>query len=224
MLRYIFVSYIQLFYIYFSCLYYIENISIDTYLFWAFLWSRFGHFTSNIVEFLNKAWQKSIRYLLSFRIMTEIWVYIMEYFAEYMIRQQEDSTISNEAKKGYLWRYNDSRRWQVLVLTKLQVQVKDGEGCEHVVDFETEDCTYNIWQEYLSFCAYAIVGSRSLGRDSYFLFDWVYTILNYCLIYQQGLPPITIQDILCFSNLLLSLVVRKRGRSRVQRIRKRECY
>ncbi|PVH75542.1 hypothetical protein DL98DRAFT_643906 [Cadophora sp. DSE1049] len=66
--------------------------------------------------------------------MAEIWAYVMEHFAERMIRQQEDPTISNEAKKGYLRRYDDSRRWRVLASTELQVQVKDGEGREHVVD------------------------------------------------------------------------------------------
>ena len=28
----------------------------------------------------------------------------------------------------------------------VQAQVKDGEGREHVVNFETEDCTCNMWQ------------------------------------------------------------------------------
>jgi hypothetical protein len=213
-----------IFYIYFSCLYYIENIPAETYSFWAFLAPRFGHLTSNIVESLNGAWQKSIRHLSPLRMMTEIWAYIMEHFAERMIRQQEDPTISNEAKKGYLRRYDDSRRWRVLASTELQVQIKDGEGREHVVDFETEDCTCNMWQEYLSPCAHAIVGSRSLGRDPYLLFDRAYTILNYRLTYQQGLPPVTMQDIPCFPNLLPPLVVRKRGRPRVRRMRKRERY
>ena len=121
-------------------------------------------------------------------------------------------------------RYDNSRRWRVLALTELQVQVKDGEGREHVVDFEAEDCTCNMWREYLSSCAHAIVGSRSLRRDPYLLFDRAYTILNYRLTYQQGLPSVTMQDIPCFPNLLSPLVVRKQGRPRVRQIRKRERY
>ena len=40
-----------------------------------------------------------------------------------------------------------------------------------MVDFEIENCTCNMWQEYLSPCAHAIVGSKSLGKDPYLLFD-----------------------------------------------------
>jgi SWIM zinc finger len=93
-----------------------------------------------------------------------------------------------------------------------------------VVDFEARECTCDMWQEYLSPCAHAIVGSRHLGRDPYLLFDRAYTILNYRLTYQQGLPPISAQDIPCFPDLLPPLVVRKRGRPRVRRMRKRERY
>jgi hypothetical protein len=68
-----------------------------------------------------------------------------------------------------------------------------------------------MWQKYLSSYAYAIIRLRYLGRDLYLLFNRAYTILNYRLTYQQGLPLVTIQDILCFPNLLPPLVVRKRG-------------
>lgn len=69
--RLILVSCILISYGYCTYLYYIENIPADTYSFWAFLRPRFGHFTSNVVESLNGAWQKSIRHLPPLRMMAE---------------------------------------------------------------------------------------------------------------------------------------------------------
>ena len=83
-----------------SYLHHLENIPADTYSFWAFPGPRFGHFTSNVVESLNGAWQKSIRHLPPRRMMAEIWAYIMEHFAERMIRQQEDPAIQMKPRKA----------------------------------------------------------------------------------------------------------------------------
>jgi transposase-like protein len=51
---------------------YVRNIKPETYAYWAFPASRFGHLTSNIIESLNGAW-KLVQALTPLRMLIAIW-------------------------------------------------------------------------------------------------------------------------------------------------------
>ena len=84
------------------------------------------------------------------------------------------------------------------------------------------DCTCLAFQDYQSPCAHAITACRYDGEDPLGYFLWCYTLEYYRKSYIKSLQPTSIEDLYVDVQIRPPALEKKRGRSKIKRIRKGE--
>jgi hypothetical protein len=202
---------------------YVRNIKPETYAYWAFPASRFGHLTSNIIESLNGAW-KLIQALTPLRMLVAIWQYVMSEMAQRRERQQR-GPIADVPKKLLLARLQKSRRYRAIKSSRYLWEIIDHNGTEFVVDLNPNQysCTCTKFKEYWSACSHALRACTEAREDPYELVLNLYFVENYEATYATPMAPLLSQG-LQMDDLQPPLVTRAKGRPKTKRIRKRVAF
>jgi hypothetical protein len=90
---------------------YVDNIPHKLWARYAFPASRYGHYTSNIVESLNSVWGQ-LRYLPPLKMVDGIWTTVMKTFHDRLHRPHNSSCLPDTVYLKFQDRLKSSRRYK----------------------------------------------------------------------------------------------------------------
>ena len=200
---------------------YLENIDPVRWVLYAFPRPRYGHFTSNIQESVNKTWLPA-RDLPAVPMLGWIWNHVMNMFFERRIKTFKNNRFTDLATTWLEKEAQASATYRVFSSTMQRAVVEAPSGGQHIVDMEARTCSCLEFQDRRLPCKHAIAVCKqhNLAPEDYV--NVIYRMEEYRSTYQGVLPPI-IMD-LALSDVCLApfLCRKKKGRSKKKRIRKEE--
>ena len=197
---------------------YLEKLKPQSFAFYAFPRSRYGHDTSNIAESINSHWENGRR-LPAYRLLVWAWNWMMSKFYERSRRKFKTIRLTDSAIT-YLER---QRRIPVYYTAHPSTDglgtVAGPGGNLREVNLTRHTCSCGEFQDRQLPCRHAIKLGIQEGRDIEQLVSRWYTIEEYRNTYRYNFPPLRLSDLQRSPDCKAPPKIRPAGRPGVARKR-----
>ena len=201
---------------------YLENIEPNRWVLYAFPRPRYGQFTSNIQESVNKSWLPA-RDLPAVASTAWIWNYVMNQFFDRRGKRFRNNRLTDLATNWLEEEKQASARYRVRSSTFKRAVVEAPSGGQHIVNMDEHTCTCLEFQDNKLPCKHAIAVCKENNLEPENYVSIIYQLDEYRNTYANALPPIRIDDIPLNDTCLAPFLTRKKkGRNKKKRIRREE--
>lgn len=200
---------------------YLENIDPTRWVLYAFPRPRYGHFTSNIQESVNKTWLPA-RDLPAVPLLGWIWNHVMNLFFERRGKTFKNNRLTDLATNWLEKEKGASATYRVLSSTMQRAVVEAPSGGQHIVEMDARTCTCLEFQDRKLPCKHAIAVCKEHNLEPEDYVSIIYSVEEYRSTYQGALPPVMMDVPLSDTCLAPFLGQKKKGRNKKKRIRREE--